>query len=220
MAGLFVLLGFGIVHREDLEQQGRELAVLLEKLNQAAAITLAAFEAGASIAETQEAVSRTTAVNWIKVEGLPTATGAVLASADLPQRTMRAEVRVAALSSETAAPSLVSFVTSKSGETVPYVDYVLGTVVKADLDTVTVEVGPKDTRVLILPHGTLPPPVKSQVAAAVNRTDGRAVEDSCSARQAGPSLGLAFAVGSRMAAMIVKLPPQSGNAPGRYRRRV
>jgi hypothetical protein len=171
---LFVSAGF-LVHLQDQRNQVHEMEVHLEKLNQAAAVALAALNAGATVSATQKAVSKTTAVNWIKVEGLPNATGAVLAGTGFTQRQMGLEVRVAGSPSKTSVPSLVSFITLKSGEKEAYADYVVGTVLKADLDKVTIEVGPEDRRVLGLPQGTLPPPVKSRVVAAVNRADRKAV---------------------------------------------
>jgi hypothetical protein len=53
----------------------------------------------------------------------------------------------------------------------------------------------------------------AQVLGAVPGRTSREGEDlgaASSARQAGPSMGLAFTVGSRMAAMMVKGPPQLG----------
>jgi len=177
-AGLVVLFGLGglgyIIHRDEQRKQGQELQARLATLNQAAAITFAALEARASVADTQEAVRTATAANWITVEGLPTAAGALLARADL-QGLRRAELRVTSSSADNTTPSLTTFVTSKSGDTVRYADYVLGTVVSADLGKVTVEIKPNETRVFALPHGTLPPPVKSVVVVALSRSDGTAL---------------------------------------------
>lgn len=174
VGGLFVLVCFVYFAQNDWNRtREQELSVRLEKLNQAAAVTLAAIQAGASVKETQDAVRRSIAADWITVNSVLRTEGAVLGRAVLPQ-TQTAELRLTSLSE--GSPRLASFLNSKSGESVPYADYIAGRVVKASLDNVTLMVGPDNTeQVFILPPGTLPPPVNSEVVAAITRSDNRAI---------------------------------------------
>lgn len=176
-AGLFVLSGWGfLTHQEQQQDLRRELESHLEKLNQAAVITLAGLRAGASVAETQNAVSKTTAVDWIRIQDLPSsAPGTVVARTDLPAHALNAEVQLSPIRQNEDETSLVTLVTSKSGEKKPYANYIFGTVVQANLDKVTIAVSAQDTRVLTLPPGTLPPPVNSKVVAAVSSEDGKVI---------------------------------------------
>ena len=170
-AGLcvFVVAGY-VAHGYGEKQFSIEREARLERVNQTAALTLAAIQANASTERLQAAVSQSgSAADWLHVESGPRSEGAVLARATLP-RTQTAELRLAS-ASETS-PRLAAFLTSKSGVEVPYIDYVVGTVVKADLDKVTISTGqPAVEKIYKLPAGTLPPPLKSDVVAAVARTD-------------------------------------------------
>ena len=172
-SGFFFLLALSVFVYDQRERVNNgELEAGLERVNQAAAVTLAALKSGATVPQTQDAVTRVTAANWIKVEPNSNVKGAVLARAYLPH-TMTAELRLASTSAQ--APSLTSYLKSKSGE-VLYADYILGTVVKADFDKVTVQVdGATTPQVIALPRGTLPPPVRSQVVAAISRADNTTV---------------------------------------------
>ena len=170
LAGAVVLVGFVFFAQRDAQQmRAREMEARLEKVNQAAAVALSALKAGASVSQTQEAVTRATEVNWIHLEAHPKDAGMSPAGLKLSP-TASAELRVGSSSGE--SPMLASFMKSKSGEAVPYADYLLGTVVKADLNNVTLSVGSrKDLQVLALARGILPPPVNSEVVAVVNRAD-------------------------------------------------
>ena len=169
-AGAVLLVGLGLfVQREGQESRLRDMEVQVKKVNQAAAVALAAINAGASVSQTQDAVTRTTEVNWIKFQDRPSDSASLAASLKFVRATA-AELRVA--SPTGGSPMLASFLTSKSGETVPYADYLLGTVVKADLTNVTLSVGPKkELQVLTLAHGTLPPPMNTEVVAVINSAD-------------------------------------------------
>jgi len=169
MAGLFVLFGVAVlVHRDGQ----REFEIGLTKVNQAAAVTLAALQVGASASETQDVVNRLTSTNWIRVEPTLRAGGGVLAIADLRRTTTR---RLQLVSESAESPTLVSYLMSSSGETVPYADYVVGTVLEADFDKVTLKVANETSpRVFRLPRGTLPPSKNSHVVAAIDPT-GKAV---------------------------------------------
>ena len=170
LAGLCVLLVSGYVaHGFGERQFSQEREARLDKVNQAAAVTLAAIQVNASVEKTQAAVLKSTSADWIHVEDTPRSEGSVLVRATLA-RAQLAELRLA--SSSDAAPRLATFLTNKSGVLVPYVDYVTGTVVSADLNKVTLSTGPLRTeKVYSLPPGTLPPPVKSDVVAAISRAD-------------------------------------------------
>ena len=174
VAGLAMtaVLGFYALTEGD-RKQNHEIEISLEKLNQGVAVAVAASRAEVTLAKTQKAVDRATAVDWVKVRSLPTTGDMVLARAESPQLLVHAEARVVNDASAATGRTLASYVVSKSGET-RWADYVVGKVVAADLDSVTIEVSPQNRKIVSLPSGTLPPPVGTEVVAAVNRVDGKA----------------------------------------------
>jgi hypothetical protein len=140
----------------------------LMKLNEAVAIVLAASKTGTDVTRTQDVVNRTTGVNWIEVRALSTQPGAVLAHAHLP--TGEAEVRFGSVTSGSVTPA--SFVVSGLRER-PYAQYVIGKIILPKELTgvgpreVVLSTGPGSIVKVMLPEGTLLPPVGSTVVAAV-----------------------------------------------------
>lgn len=165
-AGLCTLLAFGYFAYLDRERDVRsETVARLEKLNQAAAVTLAAREVGANIQLTQAAVRRATEANWITVQSAPASEGPVVARAELPRMGF-AELRLVASGEGTTR--LASFVQTRADGTERYADYIAGKVVAADLKEMTLAVGPQQRIEKITLHpGTLPPSVDSEVVVAV-----------------------------------------------------
>lgn len=167
-AGLVVLLGIGsIAYHYGSRDLQSENELRLIAMNQAAAVTLAAVKEDVSVSDAQAAVSKLPEARWFHIKSTEPLANTVLAEGKVTQR-LSAELRTVSIPASEGRVRYAVYVADKTGPFQPYVDYVLGTVVAAEIDRVVISTPSASTpRTYSLPRGTLPPTVKATVVAAV-----------------------------------------------------
>lgn len=151
----------------------REYECALLKLNQAVAVAFAGAQAGASLHVTRGALQKVTNVDWIRLEDSESNPGMWETRAESPSA-MTALVRVGS-DPGASAPELVRCSVPAGGKFPTRFEYLAGTVLKVDLDKVTLELKGGGQREVILPSETFAPPEKSDVIAVLPEQSGNAI---------------------------------------------
>lgn len=168
-AGLFVLLvGGWFAMRETNQQSVQKLEASIRQLNKAVAWAIAARQAGADRETTSRVVANATDIQWNAALSWPTQSGMLLASAELPGHAVYAEVRLSEDPSRARDSVLAAAVRLRNGDT-KYTDYLVGKVIAADLNTVTVMPSSGVKHAIDLPKGEPAPPLQSVVVMALRK---------------------------------------------------
>jgi hypothetical protein len=148
----------------------------LAKVNEGAAISIAAAREAIPVQATQAVVSTVTGADWIKVGHAngPDSKPTVIAQATLPVGRSTALVERVTDSQPSRVGSgsyLLILKTPTGSET--YADYLVGKVSSSNAGQVTLKLDSGELRTVELPAGTLPPPYSAEVVAAINTRTGK-----------------------------------------------